>query len=56
MKINKSLETPEGSIQFVGELEGQELDIVIQLGLLALTSRGFIKTVTAEVPPKGEQH
>jgi len=54
MKINKSLETPVGTVQFVGELEGAELDIVLQLGLLSLMARGAIKTET--IPEKGEQH
>ena len=54
MKISKSLESPVGTVQFVGELEGVELDMVIQLGLLTLMARGAIKTEI--VPDKGEQH
>jgi hypothetical protein len=54
MKISKSLESPVGTVSFVGELEGVELDMVIQLGLLTLMARGAIKTEI--VPDKGEQH
>jgi len=54
MKISKSIESPVGTVVFVGELEGVELDMVIQLGLLSLMARGAFKEEI--VPEKGEQH
>lgn len=33
MKINNTIETPEGSMTFQGELDGKELDFVVQTGL-----------------------
>lgn len=33
MKINNTVETPEGTMTFVGELDGKELDYVVQTGL-----------------------
>ena len=54
MKISKSIETKEGTVQFVGEIDGPELDIVLQMGLMYLVARGAIKAEV--VPHKGEQH
>tara|TARA_R110000868_G_scaffold385140_1_gene652887 strand:- start:629 stop:793 length:165 start_codon:yes stop_codon:yes gene_type:complete len=54
MQISQSYDTAEGKVVFVGELEGVELDMVIQLGLLTLMSRGAIAAEV--VPPQGEQH
>ncbi len=48
MQICKSYETKEGTVKFEGELEGPELDVVLQLGLYALMSRGLITTVVAQ--------
>ena len=42
MKIDKKIETPIGTVVFQGELTEQELDHVIELGLLVLMSRGGI--------------
>ena len=42
MLINKSFETPEGSVRFEGELEQQELDLVLQVGLNYLLKVGAI--------------
>lgn len=33
MKINNTIETPEGSMTFQGELDGKELDFIVQTGL-----------------------
>lgn len=33
MKINNTIETPEGGMTFQGELDGKELDFVVQTGL-----------------------
>jgi hypothetical protein len=51
MLVSKTLETPEGHVKFEGELEPNELDLVIKLGLnyllqmgaLPLTSYGTIE-------------
>jgi hypothetical protein len=40
--INKSIETPEGTVKFEGELETQELDFVLQIGLNWLFRRGML--------------
>lgn len=42
MKVDKILETPEGTIQFQGELKGKELDAVITVGLHYLLSVGAL--------------
>jgi len=54
MKISEAVESSIGVVNFVGELEGAELDMVLQLGLLTLLERGAIKAQI--VPIKGEQH
>jgi len=54
MKISNTVETKEGTVVFVGELDGVQLDMVIQLGLLSLMSAGAL--TMGEIPPKGEQH
>lgn len=33
MKINNTIETPNGGMTFQGELDGKELDYVVQTGL-----------------------
>ena len=42
MKIDKSIETPEGSIKFEGELNDKELDLVVEIGLNVLLAQGAI--------------
>ena len=42
MQISKSIETEAGTVQFQGEIEGPELDLVLQLGLHALVLRGIL--------------
>lgn len=42
MRINKTVETKTGSVYFEGEIEGQELDLVIQTGLMYLLQAGVI--------------
>jgi hypothetical protein len=57
MQISKSFETPEGTVKFEGEISGVELDTVLQLGLLAILTRGLVKTIYAEKEEiKGEYH
>ena len=48
MQISKSIETPEGTVKFEGEISGMELDIVLQMGLLTLMSRGVIQSVKVD--------
>ena len=33
MLVNKSFETPQGTVKFEGELEEKELDLVLKVGL-----------------------
>lgn len=47
MQISQSIETKEGTLKFQGEVEGPELDLIIQLGLHALVLRGIVSPVTA---------
>lgn len=47
MQINKSFETPEGTVTFEGTIEGPELDYVLQLGLLAIMQQGMVNTFYA---------
>lgn len=42
MKIDKKIETPIGTVVFQGELTTEELDHVIELGLMVLLSRGAL--------------
>ena len=56
MKINKTLETELGKVEFKGELSAEELDYVLQIGLNTLLMMGALKTSTAlssEPPPEG---
>lgn len=46
MKVNKTVEMPNGSVTFTGELEAQELDTVLQYGLNTLLALGALKTTT----------
>ena len=48
MQISKSIETPEGTVKFQGEISGAELDIVLQFGLLSLMSKGVIQAVVQD--------
>ena len=49
MKIDKCVEIPDGTLQFKGELDQQELDTVVQYGLNTLFALGIIKaTVVSE--------
>lgn len=56
MQINESYETPEGTVKFSGVIEGKELDIVLQLGLLTLMSRGVIQTTIQQVAGEENLH
>lgn len=56
MQISESIETPEGTIKFSGEISGKELDIVIQFGLLSLMSRGVIQAVVKDKDDQENLH
>ena len=42
MHVNKSIETPEGTVKFEGELESKELDLVLKIGLNYLYQMGAL--------------
>jgi hypothetical protein len=42
LKVNKTLETPDGSVQFEGELSSEELEVIISVGLNFLLQQGAI--------------
>ena len=46
MLVNKSIETPEGTVKFEGELEQNELDFVLKVGLNYLLTNGAIPFTT----------
>lgn len=61
MKINNIIELEDGKkVQFLGEMEGTELEYVLQTGINFLFFNGLLATVKAqtegEVPPEGELH
>jgi hypothetical protein len=51
MLVNKTIETPEGTVKFEGELEPKELDLVIQIGLNYLLQAGALPIIQAEKNP-----
>lgn len=46
--INKTIETPQGTVKFDGELEEKELDLVIKIGLNYLLQQGALPFTTKE--------
>jgi hypothetical protein len=46
MLVNKSIETPQGTVRFEGELEQTELDFVLKIGLNTLLQMGAIPFTT----------
>lgn len=42
LKIKKSIETPEGSVLFEGEINQDELDLILSVGLNFLLQQGAI--------------
>jgi len=48
MLVSKSIETPQGTVKFEGELEQKELDFVLKIGLNLLLQQGAIPMVTAQ--------
>ncbi|CAB4132890.1 hypothetical protein UFOVP249_57 [uncultured Caudovirales phage] len=57
MLVNKSVETPNGSVKFEGELEPKELDFVLQIGLNTLLAQGAIPfTIKTPTTTSGVTH
>lgn len=57
MKINQVIELEEGKkVQFTGELEGKELDFIIQTGLTFLIYSGMFSRGDTTEKPEGELH
>lgn len=51
MLIKKSIKTPSGTLQFEGELAGDELDFVIEVGLNIILASGvppFLKETDSQ--------
>ena len=48
VKISKTVEVPNGSIQFEGELNDKELDLVLEVGLNVLLAQGAIPFTLTE--------
>ncbi len=46
MKINKTLETTEGRLEFSGELSEAEANLVVEVGLATLLSQGALPFLT----------
>ena len=44
MKVDKTIELPNGTVQFQGELSAEELDTVLAYGLNTLLALGAINT------------
>jgi len=55
MLVNKSIETPQGTVKFEGELEQNELDFVLKIGLNTLLTAGAIPFTTKNVDAKAEE-
>ena len=53
MQVNKAIYTKQGTLQFDGELEGAELDKVVEVGLTVLVQMGVLKP-SASPKPKEE--
>ena len=51
MLVSKSIETPTGTIKFEGELEQNELDFVLKIGLNTLLTAGAIPFTTKKAEP-----
>jgi len=54
MKIDKIIETEEGTVRFQGEIEGLELDLVLKVGLNYLLKVGVLNTAKPIETPDGE--
>ena len=57
IKINNIVETADGKkVTFSGELNQEELDYVLQVGLNYLMYHNLLPTVTVTAPNEGELH
>ena len=57
IKINNIVETADGKkVTFSGELNQEELDYVLQVGLNYLMYHNLLPTVTITAPNEGELH
>jgi hypothetical protein len=54
MLVNKSIETENGTVKFEGELEQNELDFVLKIGLNVLLTQGAIPYTTKKVDAAAE--
>lgn len=48
MQISKTIETPDGGVKFEGELNAEQLDLVLTVGLGQLFKMGLIPFMTME--------
>ena len=55
MLVNKSIETANGTVKFEGELEQNELDFVLKVGLNVLLTQGAIPLVAKRTPEEPVQ-
>lgn len=53
MLVNKSIETPQGTVKFEGELEQTELDFVLKIGLNYLLTHGALPFTTKRPESEG---
>ena len=60
MLVNTSIETENGNVKFEGELEQNELDFILKIGLNTLLKAGAIPFTTgvkaASTEPQGTTH
>ncbi len=58
MHVSKAIETPEGTVVFEGELDSEEVDFVLRLGLNFLLQQGALPLITKDgvvMPTKDPQ-
>ena len=48
MQITTTYEGPDGEVKFSGTLEGTELTLVLETGLIELMKRGLVPFVSTE--------
>jgi hypothetical protein len=53
LNVSKTIELPDGKIQFEGELEQQEADLVVKIGLSFLLQTGVLPIIAKEIPEEG---
>lgn len=56
MKINKTVETPDGSVTFAGELNPDELEMVLSVGINFLLQQGALPLKIMDVPRQVNMH